>query len=170
MAETTHTEWRRGQFREQRDHFHCLLFNSSALYYLQTPTPPRLRNFFRYLAIGMCHIHYLWNGLCDRHRPEITVIQFIGHSLPVHHAEVGPSPCPILSAEHISFGMCYFRYLRNDWCDRHRSEITIIQFRVRIFTLSHIVSQAVFYTIIFGDVSHNSTIHIQHTAGLYRFR
>ena len=42
-----------------------------------------------------------WNGLCDRHRAEITVMQFTGHSLPVHHSEVGPSPCPILSAEHI---------------------------------------------------------------------
>ena len=63
-------------------------------------TPPRLRNFFRYLAIGMCHFRNLWNGLCDRHRAEITVMQFTGHSLLVHHSEVGPSPCPILSAEH----------------------------------------------------------------------
>ena len=62
-------------------------------------TPPRLRNFFRYLAIGMCHFCYFWNGLCDRHRAEITVMQFTGHSLPLHHSEVGPSPCPILSAE-----------------------------------------------------------------------
>ena len=46
-------------------------------------TPPRLRNFFRYLAIGMCHFCYHWNGLCDRHRAEITVMQFTGHSLPV---------------------------------------------------------------------------------------
>ena len=46
-------------------------------------TPPRLRNFFRYLAIGMCHFRYIWNGLCDRHRAEITVMQFRGHSLPV---------------------------------------------------------------------------------------
>ena len=38
-------------------------------------------------------------GLCDRHRAEITVMQFTGHSLPVHQSEVGPSPCPILSAE-----------------------------------------------------------------------
>ena len=37
-------------------------------------TPPRLRNFFRYLAIGMCHFRYLWNGLCDRHLAEITVM------------------------------------------------------------------------------------------------
>ena len=41
----------------------------------------------------------LWNGMFDRHQAEITVMQFRGHSLPVHHSEVGPSPCPILSAE-----------------------------------------------------------------------
>ena len=46
----------------------------------------RLCNFFRYLAIGMCHFHFLWNGLCDRHRAEITVIQFRGHSLPVRQS------------------------------------------------------------------------------------
>ncbi len=26
----------------------------------------------------------LWNGMFDRHRAEITVMQFTGHSLPVH--------------------------------------------------------------------------------------
>ena len=26
----------------------------------------------------------IWNGLCDRRRAEITVMQFTGHSLPVH--------------------------------------------------------------------------------------
>ena len=41
----------------------------------------------------------LWNGMFDCHQAEITVMQFPGHSLPVHHSEVGPSPCPILSAE-----------------------------------------------------------------------
>ena len=49
-------------------------------------TPPRLRNFFRYLATGMCHFRFLWNGLCDRHRAEITVIQFRGHSVPVRQS------------------------------------------------------------------------------------
>ena len=44
-------------------------------------TPPCLRNFFRYLAIGRCHFRYLWNGLCDRHRAETTVMQFRGYSL-----------------------------------------------------------------------------------------
>ena len=41
----------------------------------------------------------LWNGMFDRHQAEITIMQFPGHSLSVHHSEVGPSPCPILSAE-----------------------------------------------------------------------
>ena len=41
----------------------------------------------------------LWNGMLDRHQVEITVMQFRDHSLSVHHSEVGPSPCPILSAE-----------------------------------------------------------------------
>ena len=49
-------------------------------------TPPRLRNFFRYLVIGMCHFRYLWNGLCDRHRAEITVMQCRGHSLLVRQS------------------------------------------------------------------------------------
>ena len=46
----------------------------------------RLCNVFRYLATGMCHFNFLWNGLCDRHRAEITVIQFRGHSLPVRQS------------------------------------------------------------------------------------
>ena len=66
-----------------------------------------LCDFFRLLAIGMSHFRYLWNGRCNHHRAEITIMQFIGHSLPVHHFFYGT---------------------------------------VRIFTLSHIVSQAVFYS------------------------
>ena len=40
----------------------------------------------------------LWNWTFNRHQAEITVMQFTGHSLPVHHCSgtVGPSPCPIL--------------------------------------------------------------------------
>ena len=41
---------------------------------------------FRCLVIGMCHFRYLWNGLCDHHRVEITVMQFSGHSLPVRQS------------------------------------------------------------------------------------
>ena len=29
------------------------------------------------------HFRPLWNGMFDRHRAEITVMQFTGHSLPV---------------------------------------------------------------------------------------
>ena len=46
----------------------------------------RLHDYFRYLGTEMCHLRFLWNGLCDRHRAEITVIQFRGHSLPVHQS------------------------------------------------------------------------------------
>ena len=45
-----------------------------------------LRNVFRYLTTGICHFRFLWNGLCDRHRAETTVIQFRGHSLPVRQS------------------------------------------------------------------------------------
>ena len=40
----------------------------------------------------------LWNRMFNRHQAEITVVQFRGYSLPVHHCSgtVGPSPCPIL--------------------------------------------------------------------------
>ena len=39
----------------------------------------------------------LWNRMFDRHQAEITVMQFRGYSLPVHHCSgtMGPSPCPI---------------------------------------------------------------------------
>ena len=43
----------------------------------------------------------LWNGMFDRHQAEITVMQFTGHSLPVHQSMSVPwdfLPCPISSA------------------------------------------------------------------------
>ena len=70
--------------------FQSLPFNSSVLYYHQTTTrryghaSTPLR-FLPIMAIGMCHFHRLWNSMCDRHRAEITVMQFTGRSLPVHH-------------------------------------------------------------------------------------
>ena len=44
---------------------------------------------------------YLWNGMFDRHQVEITVMQFTGHSLPVHPSRLYHVilPCPILSAK-----------------------------------------------------------------------
>ena len=44
----------------------------------------------------------LWNGMFDRHQAEITVMQFTGHSLPVHQSMSVPwdfLPCPISSAK-----------------------------------------------------------------------
>ena len=35
----------------------------------------------------MCHFRCLWNGMFDFHRAEITVMQFTGHSLPVHQSD-----------------------------------------------------------------------------------
>ena len=38
----------------------------------------------------MCHFCRLWNGMFDRHRVEITVMQFTGHSLLVHQSVTVP--------------------------------------------------------------------------------
>ena len=89
---TREVSWTAGSFLLPSVQFVSLILSSNSHAEIWT----RLRNFFRYLAIGMCHFRYLWNGLWDRHWAEITVMQFTGHSLPVHHSEVGPSPCPIL--------------------------------------------------------------------------
>ena len=115
----------------------------------------------------------IWNGLCDRCRAEITVMQFTGHSLPVHHWNGTFTLFYIISRVHLrdffrllATGMCRIRYFRNCRCDHHRAEITIMQFicqslpahhffygTVRIFTLAHIVSQAVFYINAFRQSS-----------------
>ena len=49
----------------------------------------RLHDYFRHLGTGICHFRFLWNGLCDRHRAEITVIQFRDHSLPMRQSMRG---------------------------------------------------------------------------------
>ena len=38
----------------------------------------------------MCHFRCPWNGIFDCHRAEITVMQFTGHSLPVHQSMTVP--------------------------------------------------------------------------------
>ena len=77
----------------------------------------------------------IWYGLCDRRRAEITVMQFTGHSLPVHHWSGTFTLSHIISRAHLraffrllAIGMCHIRYLRNCRCDHHRAEITIMQF------------------------------------------
>ena len=77
-------------FREQRNLFtvFCSIRQPYITFKLlrgDMDTPSSPRNFFRYLAIGMCHFRHLWNGMCDCHRAEITFMQFTGQSLPVHH-------------------------------------------------------------------------------------
>ena len=45
----------------------------------------------------LMHFRRLWNGMLDRHRAEITVMQFTGHSLPVHQFVTVPwdlNPAP----------------------------------------------------------------------------
>ena len=60
-------------------------FLCTELYNSSTPT--------QYLPItGHRNMHFrrLWNGMFDRHRAEITVMQFTGHSLPVHQFVIVP--------------------------------------------------------------------------------
>ena len=94
MAEKTHTGQRRDKLAWTAEFF-SLPFNSSALYYHQTTTrryghaSTPLRSL---PIIGQRNMHSLrlWNGMFDRHRAEITVMQFTGHSLPVHHFVTAP--------------------------------------------------------------------------------
>ena len=60
----------------------------------------------QYLPItGHWNMHFrrLWNGVFDRHRAEITVMQFTGHSLPF--VTVPSSPTPMEYATSADFGM-----------------------------------------------------------------
>ena len=60
-------------------------FLCTQLYNSSTPT--------QYLPITghrNMHSRRLWNGMFDRHQAEITVMQFTGHSLPVHQSVTVP--------------------------------------------------------------------------------
>ena len=59
----------------------------------------------------------LWNRMFDHHQAEITVMQFTGHSLPVHQSEciIGFTSSHFISQIHprdlfrfLAIGMCYF--------------------------------------------------------------
>ena len=67
----------------------CLEFYWQLLWH---PTP------LNYIIIQRPHDRPLdlWNRIFN-HQAEITVMQFRGYSLPVHHCSgtIGPSPCPI---------------------------------------------------------------------------
>ena len=64
---------------------HHFVWHGGAFILSHIVSQAHLRDLFRLLAIGMCHFHHLWNGMCDRHRAEITGMLFTGHSLSVHH-------------------------------------------------------------------------------------
>ena len=138
-------------------------------------TPPRPRNFFQYLAIGMCHFRRLWNGMCNRHRVEISVMQFTGHSNLVHHFVVArwdlhlvPYCQPSLPTRSLPITGHWDESLPpflewhvwssssgNNCHAVHRSlssGASLCDGTVRFFTLSHIVSQAVFYSWIPAQV------------------
>ena len=55
---------------------------------LVTNGSPKLTDFLSSLSytIVQSSTQYLWNGMFDRHQAEITVMQFTGHSLPVHQS------------------------------------------------------------------------------------
>ena len=60
---------------------------------------PQLSDF---LSWPLNRLLNLWNGMFDRHHAEITVMQFTGHSLPVHQSMSVPwefLPCPISSTK-----------------------------------------------------------------------
>ena len=88
-------------------------------YHISTPigcNSTGIRTQLRYIIVRLPLD--LWNRMFNRHQTEITIMQFRGHSLPVHHCSgtVGPSPCPILSAlirprdlfRLLAIGMCHF--------------------------------------------------------------
>ena len=69
-----------------------------------------------WLAIGMCHFRRPWNGMFDRHQAEITVMQFTGHSLPVHQSVSVPwdfNPVPFVSQARPRQWNMHFRRLWN---------------------------------------------------------
>ena len=59
---------------------------------LPLPTSTGTRTQLRYIIIQRPHDRPLdlWNRMFNRHQAEITVMQFTGHSLPVHHSVVAP--------------------------------------------------------------------------------
>ena len=53
-----------------------------------TATPTKFFSWPSYILVQrpLNRLLDLWNGMFDRHQAEITVVQFTGHSLPVHQS------------------------------------------------------------------------------------
>ena len=113
----------------------------------------------------MCHFSRPWNGTFDRHQAEITVMQFTGHSPPVHQF-VGFLPCPILSAKlayangictSAVFGMACLvgSEVNIQYSSQHLSEflrLSLIIFSFRVFRL--LSSSLLIYSQRFGQYVH----------------
>ena len=90
------------------------LWISCALSYIISSTPTQSLPITGHRNMHFCHF---WNGMFDCHRAEITVMQFTGHSLPVHQFVTVPwdfnpvpyyqssSPTPMEYATSAVFGM-----------------------------------------------------------------
>ena len=68
-------------------HFVTVPWHFYIVPYCQTSSPTQSLPITSYRNM---HFLRLWNGMVDRHRAEITVIQFTGHSLLVHHFVMAP--------------------------------------------------------------------------------
>ena len=149
--------------------FLCLPFNSSALYFHQTPTrryghastPP-----WSLPITGQRNMHSrrLWNGMFDRHRAEITVMQFTGHSLPVHPFVTAPwdfylvpycqPSSPTRSLPITGHRNMHFRRLWNGMFDCHRAGITVMQFTGHSLPVHHFVTASWdFYLVLYCQPS-----------------
>ena len=103
MAETTHTAWRRERFREQRDPFFSIFFCSIRRPYItfklprrDKDTPLRLWNLPDLRRLGcVTSAHLEWPVWSSSSGNNCHAVHRSLSSI-----EVGPSPCPILLAEH----------------------------------------------------------------------
>ena len=75
----------------------------------------------------MCHFCCLWNGMFDCHQVEITVMQFTGHSLPVHQSVSVPwdfNPVPHVSQARLCQWNMQLPHLLNGMSGRVEGQYT----------------------------------------------
>ena len=160
MAETTHTAWRRERFREQRDPFFSV-FCSIRRPYITFKLPHNFSDIRRLGCVTSAHLEWpVWlsssgNNCHAVHRSlssgaslkwDLHLVPYYQPSTParflliIGHWDVSLPPSSKLQVWSSSSG--------NNYHAVHRSISSSASFfygTVRIFTLSHIVSQAVFY-------------------------
>ena len=118
MTEKTHTGQRREKLAWTAEFFHCLPFNSSALYYHQTPTrryghasmPPRFLPItgHRNVSLPPSFEWHVWSSSSGNNCHAVHRSLSSGASL--CDGTVGFLPCPILSAKlYFTNTMCWYR-------------------------------------------------------------